>query len=154
YTRAQLEELAFGAYIGLVREQGGQANEPLFASASGRVRQTALSRIQELAVSAARQTAAPPVLVQALGDPNPAVRLQACDQLVALGMDSDALGAAALGAGHTDVGVRGLEVLAGGGKSREGQAVLEDALRTRNDELAGEAAKLLIARRGVVPVAG
>ena len=53
------------------------------------------------------------------------------DQLVALGMDADTLGAAALGAGHTDIGVRGLEQLAGGGKSAEGQAVLDEALRTR-----------------------
>src|SRR5207237_9656917 len=83
-----------------------------------------------------------------------AVRMKAAGQLAALGMDSDPLGAAALGAGHTDIGVRGLEKLAGGGTSPEGQAVLEEALRTRTDDLATEAAKLLAARRGLVPVAG
>jgi ParB family transcriptional regulator, chromosome partitioning protein len=36
----------------------------------------------------------------------------------------------------------------------EGQAVLEEALRTRTDDLATEAARLLAARRGLVPVAG
>jgi ParB family chromosome partitioning protein len=156
YTPAQLQELAFGAYVGLVREQGG-------ASARGRgteaqvirVRQTALSRILELAKEDATYNAsARPVLVQALGDPNKDVRMQAFDQLAALGVDSDTLGAAALGAGHTDVGVRGLEALAGGGTSAEGQAVLEEAMRTRTDDLAVEAAKLLIARRDVVSVAG
>src|SRR5439155_26163861 len=101
YTPAQLHELAFGAYIGLVREQGGQTPESQLV----RVRQTALSRIQELATSTDRRTAVQPVLVQALGDPNQAVRLQAFEQLAKLGMDPDALGAAALGAGHTDVGV-------------------------------------------------
>jgi ParB family chromosome partitioning protein len=157
YTPEQLRELAFGAYVGLVREQGGTAAQ----SGRGveaqviRVRQTALSRLQALATSDARYAAAArPVLVQALGDPNRDVRLQAFDQLVALGMDADTLGAAALGAGHTDVGVRGLEALAGGGESAAGQAVLEQALRTRTDDLAVEAAKLLGKRRGLVPVAG
>src|SRR5262249_25060522 len=111
------------------------------------------ARVQEMA-TAGRQAAARAVLVQALGDPNQAVRLQAFDHLATLGMDADALGAVALGAGHTDLGVRGLEKLAGGGTSAQGQAVLEQALRTRTDDLAVEAAKLLAARRGWVPVAG
>jgi ParB family chromosome partitioning protein len=154
YTPEQLQELAFGAYIGLVREQGASA-----AAGHGtesqvvRIRLTALARVHTMA-AAGHGAAARPVLVQALGDPNQAVRLQAFDQLAVLGMDADELGAAALGAGHTDVGVRGLEKLAGGGTSAEGQAVLEDALRTRTDDLATEAAKLLAARRGLVPVAG
>jgi ParB family chromosome partitioning protein len=156
YTPEQLQEMAFGAYVGLVREQGG-------ASAAGRgteaqvirVRQTALSRIHQLAAGSGHYAeAARPVLVQALGDPNQAVRLQAFDHLVALKVDTDTLAAAALGAGHTDVGVRGLEAMAGGGTTEQGQAVLEDALRTRTDDLATEAAKLLAARRGLVPVAG
>ncbi len=155
YTPEQLQELAFGAYVGLVREQGGSAAAGYGTEAQVvRVRQTALSRLQEMATAGGHAAAARPVLVQALGDPNQAVRLQAFDQLAALGMDADTLGAAALGAGHTDVGVRGLEKMAGGGTSAEGQAVLEEALRTRTDDLATEAAKLLAARRGLVPVAG
>jgi ParB family chromosome partitioning protein len=154
YTPAQLQDLAFGAYVGLVREQGGSAGQGGRAEALVvRVRQTALSRVQELALAGSHRAAARPVLVQALGDPNQAVRLQAFDQLAALGMTADELGAAALGAGHTDVGVRGLEAMAGGGTSAEGQAVLEEALRTRTDDLAIEAAKLLSARRGLVAVA-
>jgi ParB family transcriptional regulator, chromosome partitioning protein len=155
YTPEQLRELAFGAYVGLIREQGGSTTAGFGTEAQVvRVRQTALSRIQEMAASGSHPSAVRSVLVQALGDPNQAVRLQAFDQLAALGMDADALGAAALGAGHTDVGVRGLEKMAGGGTSAEGQAVLEEALRTRTDDLAVEAAKLLAARRGIVPVAG
>ena len=148
YTAGQLQELAFGAYVGLVREQGGSEQQV------SRVRQTALSRLQTMAKPGRQQVAVFPVFVQALDDPNQAVRQQAFDQLADLGVDVDTLGAAALGAGHTDIGVRGLEKLAGGGTSAEGQAVLEDALRTRTDELAIEAAKLLAARRGVVSVAG
>jgi len=155
YTPEQLQDLAFGAYVGLVREQGGSAAAGYGTEAQVvRVRQTALSRLQEMATTGGRAASARPVLVQALGDPNQAVRMQAFDQLAALGMDADTLGAAALGAGHTDVGVRGLEKMAGGGASAEGQAVLEEALRTRTDDLATEAAKLLAARRGLVAVAG
>jgi ParB family chromosome partitioning protein len=155
YTPVQLRELAFGAYVGLVREQGGSvaaghATEPQAV----RARQTALARLPETAAAGGRRAAAVPVLVQALGDPNQAVRMQAFDQLAALGLDADTLGAAALGAGHTDVGVRGLEKMAGGGTSAEGQAVLEEALKTRTDDLATEAAKLLAARRGMVHAAG
>jgi ParB family chromosome partitioning protein len=153
YTPAQLQELAFGAYVGLVREQGGSAGHGSEVQVA-RVRQTALSRIQELALAGTHRGAARPVLVQALGDPNQAVRLQAFDQLAALGVTAEELGAAALGAGHTDVGVRGLEAMAGGGTSAQGQAILEEALRTRTDDLATEAAKLLAARRGLVAVAG
>jgi ParB family chromosome partitioning protein len=154
YTPGQLQELAFGAYIGLVREQGGSTTAGYGSESQVvRVRQTALTRIQQMAKGGFLVSAFS-VLVQALGDPNQAVRLQAFDQLVALGTDTDTLGATALGAGHTDVGVRGLEKLAGGGTSAQGQAVLEEALRTRTDDLATEAAKLLAARRGLVPVAG
>jgi ParB family chromosome partitioning protein len=155
YTPEQLQELAFGAYVGLVREQGGSTTAGYGTESQVvRVRQTALARLQEMATAGGRRAAVRPVFVQALGDPNQAVRMQAFDQLAALGMDADTLGAAALGAGHTDVGVRGLEKMAGGGTSAEGQAVLEEALRTRTDDLATEAAKLLAARRGIVPVAG
>jgi ParB family chromosome partitioning protein len=154
YTPDQLQELAFGAYVGLVREQGGSAAVYGTDAQVVRVRQTALARLQEMATAGGRRAAAVPVMVQALGDPNAAVRLQAFDQLAALGLDADTLGAAALGAGHTDVGVRGLEKMAGGGNSPQGQAVLEEALRTRTDDLATEAAKLLAARRGLVAVAG
>jgi ParB family chromosome partitioning protein len=153
YTPEQLQELAFGAYVGLVREQGGSTGAGYGTETQVvRVRQTALSRLQEMA--AAHSASVRPILIQALGDPNQAVRMQAFDQLAALGMDAETLGAAALGAGHIDVGVRGLEKMAGGGTSAEGQAVLEEALRTRTDDLATEAAKLLAARRGLVPVAG
>jgi ParB family chromosome partitioning protein len=155
YTPEQLQELAFGAYVGLVREQGGSTAAGYGTESQVvRVRQTALARLQEMVTAGGRGAAVRPVFVQALGDPNQAVRMQAFDQLAALGMDADTLGAAALGAGHTDVGVRGLEKMAGGGTSAEGQAVLEEALRTRTDDLATEAAKLLAARRGIVPVAG
>src|SRR5204863_416853 len=85
YTPEQLQELAFGAYVGLVREQGGSTAAG-YATESQvvRVRQTALSRLQELATAGGRGAAVRPVLVQVLGDPNQAVRMQAFDALVRL----------------------------------------------------------------------
>ena len=131
YTPEQLQELAFGSYVGLVREQGGSTLAGYGTDSQVvRVRQTALSRLQEMATQGGHSASVRPVLVQALGDPNQAVRMQAFDQLAALGMDADMLGAAALGAGHTDIGVRGLEKMAGGGTSAESQAVLEEAMLT------------------------
>src|SRR5205823_14061063 len=53
----------------------------------------------------------------------------------------------------TDLGVKGLEVLTDGTSKAEGENVLEHVMLTRKDELATEAAKLLAARRGPVPVA-
>jgi ParB family chromosome partitioning protein len=157
HTPEQLRELAFGAYIGLVREQGGAAARGQRAAAGPqvvRVRQTALGRVLSLAQAhPSYKEAAIPVLVQALGDPNQPVRLQAFEHLLALGMDPAALGAEALEAGHTDLGVKALEVLTAGAAAGRGEAVLEQVMRTRSDELAVEAAKLLAARRGPVAVA-
>ena len=166
YTPQQLEELAFGAYVGLVREQGGSysaKDRPAYEPQIVRVRQTALTWVQELAKRDAAAYAKPAqsVFVQALGDPYQPVRMQAFEQLQALGMDATALGAEALEAGHTDLGVRGLELLSGGagggtagGKtSAKGQAVLESAMLSRTDALAVEAGKLLIGVRGAAATA-
>lgn len=150
-TLDQLRQLAFGAYVGLVREQGGPQTT---AQQVARVRQTALSRILALAQADPHYAkGAQPVFIQALGDPNQPVRLQAFLHLQDLGMDRAALGAEALEAGHTDLGVKGLELLAGSAAAGEGDAVLERVMLARSDNLAVEAAKLLAGRRGQVPVA-
>jgi ParB family chromosome partitioning protein len=157
YSQAQLQQLAFGAYVGLVREQGGAHGRKQRAALAPeviRVRQTALSRVLALASRDVHYAkAAQPVLVQALGDPNQAVRLQAFEHLQNLGMDSAALGAEALETGHTDLGVKGLEILSGGAAAAKGQAVLEQVMMSRKDDLALEAAKLLMAHRGAAAVA-
>lgn len=149
-TAADLRELAFGAYVGLVREQGSATASPAVV----RVRQTALSRVFAIAsADPGYARAARPVLVQALGDPNQPVRTQAFDHLLALGTDPTRLGAEALESGHTDLGVKGLELLSGAAAAGDGDAVLERVMLARTDDLATEAAKLLVARRGAVPVA-
>ncbi len=145
-----LRELAFGAYIGLVREQGGAAASPAVV----RVRQTALARVLAVASADDRyRRAAQPVFVQSLSDPNQPVRFQAFEHLQALNFDRTRLGAEALESGHTDLGVKGLELLTDGTTSAAGDGVLEGVVLSRTDDLATEAAKLLAGRRGFVPVA-
>lgn len=157
--RARLE-LAFGAYVGLVREQGGTSNRKKSGQGddakAAQVRQSALGRLLALAQRESDfATGVVPVFIQALGDPNQEVRLQAFEHLKTLGCDAARLGAEALGAGYTDLGVKGLEVLtAQGASAGEGGAILEQVMLTRNDELATEAARLLIADRGSTAVAG
>jgi ParB family chromosome partitioning protein len=148
-TQAELRQLAFGAYVGLTREQGSSPGTP----AVMRVRQTALSRIHAIATAdKAYARDARPILAQSLTDPNGAVRLQAFDHLLALGVPTAELGAEALEAGFTDLGVKGLE-LQTGGNAGEGDEVLERVLLTRTDDLAIEAAKLLVKSQKLVPVA-
>ena len=149
-TAGQLRELAFGGYVGLVREQGAGTG----SQSVGKVRQTALARI--FAIASKDETycrAAQPVLAQAMGDPNQSVRTQAFEHLQALGMDRAMLGAEALEAGYTDLGVKGLELLTDGTSTKEGEAVLERVMLARTDDLALEAAKLLRDRQGKVPTA-
>jgi ParB family chromosome partitioning protein len=146
FTLPQLRQLAFGAYVGLIREQGD--------ARVIRVRQTALSRAMALAKADKEYArACIPVFVQALGDPNQAVRMQAFQQLQEVGMDPAALGAEAIEAGHTDLGIKGLQLLTAGASASKAQSVLEEVMRSRTDDLAIEAAKLLIAQRGPVAVA-
>jgi ParB family chromosome partitioning protein len=149
-TPAQLRELAFGGYVGLVREQGASGgSQPI-----GKVRQTALSRIFAIASKDEKYNrSAQPVLAQAMGDPNTGVRTQAFGHLLALGMDKAALGAEALEAGFTDLGVKGLELLTDGTSAKKGETVLERVMLSRSDDLSIEAAKLLRDRQGKVPTA-
>ena len=178
---------AFGAYVGLAREQGSRpasqgkkrrapgsdvqvrpmkehvrsrdqadqapsGNDPATAA---RVRRSAIDRLRSLVdADPSLVGAVVPVFVQALGDPNQHVRLGAFDHLVGLGADPTVIGAEAIAAGHTDVGVRGLELLSGSaGDVERGQSLLEQVMMTRKDDLAVEAARLLGDRLGRSAVA-
>jgi ParB family chromosome partitioning protein len=158
YSPAELGELAFGAYVGLVRENGaarGKGPGDGAETQAVKVRQTAIDRLLALARSDPHFAgAARPVFVQALGDPNQAVRLRAFQHLQTLGMEPAAMAVEALATGHADLGVEGLQLLARGGSAAEGEALFEQAMLTRPDELAIEAARLLTDRRGAVFVAG
>ena len=151
YSPEQLRQLAFGAYIGLIREQGTDSSSPQRVV---RIRQTALSRVLALAQAVPGYVgAARPVFVQALGDPNQPVRLQAFEHLQALKTDSAILGAEAIASGHVDLGIKGLQLLTAGASAADGARALEQVMLTRTDHLAVEAANLLIERRSRIEVA-
>jgi ParB family chromosome partitioning protein len=153
YSDAQLRQLAFGVFLGMARD--ATPGSPI--AVARRMGLTWLHWLQKehwLGKEHDLVPALTPIYVQALGDPNQEVRTTAFDQLMDLGIDRTTLGAEALETGHLDLGVRGLELLAGDTSAAEGQAVLENAMRTRKDDLALEAAKLLVPRRGAVAVAG
>jgi ParB family chromosome partitioning protein len=153
-TPGQLRELAFGAYVGLVREQAARGGKNITAAVLARTRQAALTRIHALALTSDdMRQAAIPVLIQAMGDPVQNVRQQAFEHLQALNVPNAVLGSEALETGHTDMGVKGLEVLTAGAAAEEAQKVIEQVMLARKDDLAFESAKLLIDRRGLVPVA-
>ncbi len=153
----QFRQLAFGAYVGLVREQGTSHSERQQSSlgpAIIAIRVAAVNRLMELAQTDTQfEVAARPVLIQALSDPNQPVRFRAFEHLKTLGMDRADLGAEALQAGSTDIGVAGLELLIEGAEPARLQSILEEVMMTRNDHLATEAAKLLIERTTMVAVA-
>lgn len=147
-TDSELSELAFGTYVGLVREAGSTQAQNI------RIRQTALRRLQALADEhPALKASAIPVLVQALGDPNQAVRFQAFDQLRDLGLPAEYLGAEALETGHTDLGVKGLNLITEGATPAAGRKVLEDVMTRRTDDLAREAANILREHHDPVDIA-
>ncbi len=155
FTPEQLGELTFGAYIGLLREQPAyEGRDRRRAAEVARVRQTAISRLVAMAEEGeVYHTAALPVLVQALGDPNQAVRFQAFESLQKLKLDPARLGSEALQSGHTDLGVAGLKLLTEGASAKAGREILQQAMLTREDDLATEAAKLLAVSHGVVKIA-
>lgn len=146
----ELRQLAFGAYMGLVREQG----ESRTGSDVIRLRQSALSRLVALAQSEPQlSTAAQQVIIQTLNDPNQTVRTHALKQLQTLNAPIKELANEAFATGYTDLAMQGLELLTKGTSPKEGEAILEREMLVRTDNIAQSAAKLLIERKGIVPVA-
>lgn len=134
----EVSELAFGTYVGLVREASSSHSKSL------RIRQTALRRLAALAEAhKSFQASALPVQIQALGDPNQPVRIQAFEQLRELGLPAEQLGAEAIESGHTDLGVKGLNLITEGATPAAGRKVLENVMTSRTDNLALEAARIL-----------
>ncbi len=141
---AELLQLAFGTYVGLVREQGGQGVAPSFGKTIIAVRREAIRQLVAMAVE--DETAAGavrPVLIQALSDSYQPVRSLAFEMLPQVGCDEATRAAAAIECGHTDLAVEAFKLLSAGA-GKKGQKVLEDVVLTRDDALATEAATLLM----------
>ncbi|QEG40491.1 HEAT repeat domain-containing protein [Roseimaritima ulvae] len=152
-TRDELRQLAFGTYVGLVREQGGyhgRRARPRFGTSVIAVRQQAIRRLVQLAENdKAMLSAARPVLVQSLSDPIQDVRQLAFDSLPALGMDEAARAEAGLESGYNDLAIAGLKLLAEAA-GEQGRKVLEEVVLQRDDSLVLAVARLLNERIGPV----
>ena len=153
----ELTQIAFGAYVGLVREQGGyhhRGSRPSFGASVIAIRETAIRRLLENAGDdAAKQASARPVLVQALGDPNQAVRDLAFASLPSLGIDDDARAFAAIESGQVDLAVKGMQLLTSNANVDSVQKILTDVIHSGPSKLAHEAAKLLADKTDYVEAA-
>ncbi|WP_163831076.1 HEAT repeat domain-containing protein [Spartinivicinus ruber] len=155
--QAELEQVAFGTYCGLVREQGNTPGRRKVRHADSSIITVRQSALALLANMVKRNNdllgAAESVFMQALGDPNQTVRLYALEQLQTLGTDTTLLANECLETGHNDLGVKALEMLTEGESLKQGQVILQQAMVSRTDNLALEAAKLLLKKAKPVTVA-
>jgi ParB family chromosome partitioning protein len=137
-----LASLAFGAYVGLSRETTD--------SNAHTVRSAAIGGLLRLADAHPGYRAdVRNILLLGLGDPAQNVRERAFDGLLGLNVDHDTISTEALSTGHADMGLRGLELLAGSGGGNE---LLEKTLLDSTNGLERQAAKLLAERIGEVGV--
>lgn len=143
--------LALGAYLGLLREQGASGGAKALASPSSviRVRQSAIRELARLAAGdgALAAEVAPPLL-QALSDPHQAVRRSAFDVLLSLGAPKAVVAAEALAVGHVDLGEAALKELSDGNSAEAARGLLIQTIRERDDALAVKAAEMLAADVG------
>ncbi|MEO1528680.1 MAG: HEAT repeat domain-containing protein, partial [Planctomycetota bacterium] len=148
----ELRQLAFGTYVGLVREQGGyhsRGKKAGFGMSVVAVRQAAIRRLVRMASDDESVShAACAILTQALGDPLTEVRTLAFEQLSELGVEDEERAAAAVECGHKDLAINAMKLLSSGA-GKKGQAVLEDIIATRDDAFSKEAAILLHDLAGV-----
>lgn len=155
-SREELSSLAFGTYVGLVREQGGYHQRrirPSFGTNIIGIRQAAMRQLVRLATAESGMAAAGrPVLIQTLSDELQAVRLLAFEQLAEIGLDDETRAAAAIECGHTDLAVEALKLLTSGA-GKQGSKILADVVLSRDDELAVEAGNLLLEMTDAVTAA-
>ena len=138
----ELQELAFGCYIGLSREE-----------ASSHIATAALRRLINMGLLDALWGAqVKPVCLQSLFASVASIREVAFEGLVTLGEDPNYLAGQSLETGHLDSGTRGLKLLSKEA-GKDGVKILENAMLERRDDLTIEAAKLLCETKPVTQVA-
>ncbi|WP_442509912.1 HEAT repeat domain-containing protein [Novipirellula sp. SH528] len=154
-SESELKQLAFGTYVGLVRQQSGagatrsgRSGKPSFGMTVTSIRQAAVRRLVELASESKELLAATiPVIVQVTSDSVADVRTLAFEKLADLGLDDAARAEAGLESGHNDLAVLGLQLLSKG-DDKSGQKILADVILQRDDNLAMEVARLMTERIG------
>ncbi len=147
-------EVAFGTYVGLVRDAPSKRSRIGSSQRSIHVRTTAVRRLLSIAGDdPARRPAAAAVLTQALGDPNAEVRQAAFDSLPGLGVDDATRASAGIESGQLDLAVAGMKLLIEGDDDAAARQILADAVTGRTDRLAEEAARLMAQRFGPIDAA-
>ncbi|MEZ6127907.1 MAG: HEAT repeat domain-containing protein [Planctomycetaceae bacterium] len=149
----QTRQLAFGTFVGVLREPLRDKNERNSSWVIA-LRLAAIKRLTQLAVvDPGFQAMIQPVLIQTLGYPNRVVHMEAFNRLQSLNVDPATLAAEAIESGWSDLGAAGLDLLTKGASAAATKTILEQCMLTRTDELASKAAELLIERTDVVDVA-
>lgn len=143
YNHKELLQLAFGTYVGLIRDQSRSGSKNVLLNRGALLRIAALVSQDKSMAAAAK-----PVLIQTLNSPGKDVRILAFEQLGDMAMDKKELGAEALRVGYRDLGVMGLKLLMDESSEASGQALLENVMLVRKDGLELEAAKLLAEQTG------
>ncbi|MCP4159147.1 MAG: hypothetical protein GY760_03660 [Deltaproteobacteria bacterium] len=146
-SREELLQLAFGSFVGLVREQGGYHGSDRTTPERSviRIRQKALNILRVMGDDNNYYfEASKPVFLQTLRDPISEVRMRAFAHLKEMGLETAILGAEALGAGFMDIGAEGLKLLTEDGTKQEKEKILEQTMLTRDDGLELEASKILV----------
>ena len=150
-----LNELAFGTYVGLVREEVPQSQlDPLFGTTIVTIRSEAIRRLKAMVEQDTSFSAsAIPVFVQSLGDPLGPVRQLAYDSLGELGVSVEERAKAAIECGRNDLAIQGLTLLTQNVTGKKANSILEHVIRSRSDFLAIDAANLLTESLGQVKTA-
>ena len=138
-----LNQLAFGVYVGLVRQQSS-VQRAGFGMTPMSVRESAIRKLVELAQSQPDfNQSAVSVLTQTTGDQYVEIRKFAFEQLAELGVSDERRAAIAIGSRHQDLAVLGLELLQSSATKAEQKKLLQKIILGRNDGIAFEAARLL-----------
>ncbi|MFK7769216.1 MAG: HEAT repeat domain-containing protein [Mariniblastus sp.] len=155
--QSSLNQLAFGTYVGLAREQGSYhqiRQRPGFGATVISVRCAAIRRLIKLTeTEQSFSDSSVSVLTQTVGDPNQQVRQLAFEQLAVLNVDDSRRAAIAMESGHQDLAVAGLLLLTKSGKKSDQVKLLTNVVLSRNDRIAIEAATLLKDQIGLVELA-
>lgn len=149
-----LDQLAFGTYVGLAREQGGHHRfryQTRFGWSIANVREEALRRLQAMAQSD-KSYLEPTVSVvtHTCGDPLHPVRFKAFEILSELGVDDRSRAEIGINSGNLDLAVEGLELLTKSAKKAERIEILTDAIHNQPFIIGREAAKMLRDEAGSV----
>lgn len=136
--REHWQQLAFGAYLGILRLDNRRAK-------GFDKRLQALRGMTQLAqADTPLQQSVNSCLLSLLNHPHSVLRQQAYEHLQALGMPLDQLGNAAIVSRHEDIAIKGLNVLVEHYPLKKSRKLLQDAVVTGAETLAQEAYRLLL----------